>query len=203
MATYTWVDLKIPEATLLADLNGILWDLQRAREFAKMLIAEFDAPTPNWQLVEPLSIAITVTYSRAFSEGVRHHLQEADLETFSESQRNSHNFIRAYRDKHVAHSVNEFEENIARANYCTERVNDEGIISIGCGGGRVTSLSRADAQAVIDLATVLETHVQSRIKREQERLLIIVRSMPVGTVLDGGQKAFVTSNAKVAERRKP
>ncbi|MBK5282114.1 MAG: hypothetical protein JJE16_08510, partial [Nitrospiraceae bacterium] len=62
MATHTWVDLQIPEATQLADLSGILWDLQRAREFAQMLASEFAAAKTDWRLVEPLSIAATVMY---------------------------------------------------------------------------------------------------------------------------------------------
>ena len=66
MADYTWVDLQIAEATRLADLSGILLDLQCARDFAQMLAAEFTAAKTNWRLGEPLSIAAAVMYSRPF-----------------------------------------------------------------------------------------------------------------------------------------
>ena len=202
MATYTWVDLRIPEATRLADLHGIAADLQRAQEFARLLLAQFNADSPNWQLVEPLSIATAVTYARAFSGGVRHHLAEDDLKMLTDAQRASHQFLRDYRDKHIAHSVNEFEENIARANYCQERVASEGITSIGYGGGRLVSLSGKDIQAVIEITTALEAHVRNQIKVEEERLLPIVRAMPLEEVLAGGQKAFQPTLSKVAKRRK-
>jgi hypothetical protein len=201
MATHTWVDLKIPEAERLADLAGISFDLQRAREFAQLLVAEFSASKPNWGLVEPLSIAAVVMYSRPFMTGVRLRLGEDDLKGLTAEQRAAHEHLRAYRDKHAAHSVNVFEENIPRANYCVERVREEGITGISYGSGRIISLSGADSKALIDLTKTLETHVQALITAEQKRLLPIVRGMPLETVLAGGQKAFVASASDVAVRR--
>jgi len=202
MATYTWVDLRIPEATRLADLHGIATDLQRAQEFARLFLAQFNTEPSNWQLVEPLSIAIAFAYARAFSGGVRHHLTEEDLASLTEAQRATHQFLRDYRDKHIAHSVNEFEENIARANYCQERVATEGFTSIGYGGGRLVSLSGNEIQAVIEITAALEIHVRNQIKAEEERLLPIVRAMPLEVVLAGGQKAFQPTLSNVAKRRK-
>jgi hypothetical protein len=203
VATHTWVDLHIPEAARLADLSGILWDLRQAQGFAKLLASEFGGAKPNWQLVEPLSIAATVMYSRPFLGGVRHRLGEEDLKILTAEQRQAHDHLRAYRDKHVAHSVNPLEENIPRANYCAERVKEEGITGISYGGGRVVSLSGADVAAIIELTTLLQAHIQSQIAAEQARLLPIVRSLPLEQVLSGGQKAFVVdARAKVAEKRK-
>lgn len=202
MANFTWVDLRIPEAALVADLNGICIDLQRAREFAELLLDQYKANPTNWALIEPLSIAVTVAYSRAFSGGVRHHLREADLDVLSDSQREAHCFLRAYRDKHVAHSVNEFEENIARANYCQERVATEGITSIGFGGSRLASLDGSEIQAVIEIASILEARVHEQINQEERRLLEIVRAMPLELVLAGGQKVFQPAKKNVAIRRK-
>lgn len=203
MATFTWVDLQITEAATLADLSGILWDLQRAREIAEMLAGELKSEKTNWKLVEPLSIAAIVMYSRPFASGVRYHLREEDLVVLSPAQRAVHDYLRAYRDKHVAHSVNAFEENIPRANYCLERVNEEGIISVSCGGGRVTGLSTEEVGAIIELTNVFEIHVRTRISGEQDRLLPIVRSLPLEDILRGGQKAFVLHpNNNIADRRK-
>lgn len=203
MANHTWVDLHIPEAARLADLSGILWDLRQAQGFARLLESEFGSAKPNWQLVEPLSIAAAVMYSRPFLGGVRHRLGEEDLKILTAEQRQTHDHLRAYRDKHVAHSVNPLEENIPRANYCTERVKEEGITGISYGGGRVVSLSGSDVAAIIELTTLLQGHIQSQIAAEQARLLPIVRNLPLEQVLAGGQKAFVVdARAKVAEKRK-
>lgn len=199
MANHTWVDLQIPEAAKLADLSGILWDLQRAREFAELLAQEMSKI--NSRLIEPLSIAAVVMYSRPFSGGVRLRLAEDDLKTLTPEQRSAHDHIRDYRDKHVAHSVNVFEENIPRANYCVERVHEEGITSIAYGGGRIIGLSGAEVTSIIELTKALEKQIEARIVAERERLLPIVRSMPLQDVLAGGQKAFVASSRDVALRR--
>jgi hypothetical protein len=203
MATYTWVDLHMPEARLLADLNGVVGDLQRAREYAEMLIEIYKSDPPNWRFVEPLAIAMTITYARAFSGGVRYHLREQDLITLSESQRATHVFLCDYRDKHVAHSVNAFEENIARANYCIERVHAEGITGIGYGGGRVASLDGEKLLGLIEITVMLETQARIRIRLEEERLLVLVRAMPLDHVLAGGQKAFRPPLDRVSQARKP
>lgn len=202
MATYTWADLYIPEAATLADLSGISLDLRSAREFAELLAEQFGVGKTNRRLVEPLSIAITVMYSRPFVTGVRRRLGEADLAILTPQQRAAHDHIRAYRDKHVAHSVNSFEENLPRANYCLERVNQEGITSIGHGCGRVTGLSGADLKAVIELTSALQAHVDFLIAKEQEHLLEIVRRMPLDQVLAGGRKAFVVDTRTAINKRR-
>ena len=142
-------------------------------------------------------------YSRPFARGVRRRLGETDLAIFTPDQRVAHDYLRAYRDKHVAHSVNAFEENLPRARYCLERVKEEGITAISCGGGRVIGLSGFDLKNVVELTNLLETHVDSLIAKERERLLVIVRKMPLEEVLAAGQKAFVVdTQAAISKRRK-
>jgi hypothetical protein len=203
MATYTSVDLNIPQATLLADLNGISVDLGSAKDMAQLLKDSLDSGRPKWEIVEPYSIAIAVRYSRPFVTGVRTRLGEEDLTIFSPEQRDAHERLRAYRDKHVAHSVNEFEENLPCANYCEERVQVEGITSIGCSHSRVAGLSPRDIGDIVELSTLMLNHVETRMAQEQTRLLSIVRGMPLDTVLAGGQKIFVVGRkTKIDKRRK-
>jgi hypothetical protein len=165
------------------------------------LIKELSAPNPSSALAEPLSVAAVVMYSRPFMGGVRLRLGEDDLKALTTEQRAAHEHLRAYRDKHVAHSVNVFEENIPRANYCVERVEEEGITGVSYGSGRIVSLNGSQLDALIDLTTALEAHVRVLVTAEQNRLLPLVRSMPLETVLAGGQKAFVASARDVAVRR--
>ena len=190
MVTYSWADLEIPEASLLADLNGISSDFQTAQDLAKKLLAERAADKPNWSLSEPFSIAIAVMYSRPFHQGVRHSLGDTDLAILPPALRQAHDYLWHYRNKHVAHSVNSFEENQPRAYYCEERVKQEGITSISCGGSRLIGMSVSDLENVIELTTFFGAHIGLLIVREQDRLLPIVREMPLETVLAGGRKAF-------------
>jgi hypothetical protein len=203
VATHTFVDLHIPEAAVLADLTGIEADLRRAREYAQVLDSQMRSAKPDWDLVEGLSAAVAVVYSRAFGPGVRANLREDDLACLSPGQRDAHDRLRAYRDKHVAHSINAFEHNQPRAHYCLERVESEGITGIGCSHGRVSSLSSRDVANVIELTAVLLQYVGARIKEEQTKLLGVVRAMPLTEILAGGQGAFrVDSDTPVDRPRR-
>jgi hypothetical protein len=104
MATYTWVDLDIPEASMLANLYGISMDIDTAQRFAKQMLAELSTEKPNCSLIEPFSIAIVVTYTHPFQDGVRHRLNGIDLAILTPDLRKAHDYLYAYRNKHVAHS---------------------------------------------------------------------------------------------------
>jgi hypothetical protein len=120
----------------------------------------------------------------------------------SPALRSTHEHLRSFRDKHVAHSVNAFEENFARAYYCEERIQQEGFTSIGSGGGRVASLDSAEAEAVVELTTALEASIEQQIATEKETLLAIVRNLPLSEVLANGQSVFNPASSDVVKRRK-
>jgi hypothetical protein len=203
MATFTYVDLKISEAALYADLYGISVDLHDAREMAETLKKELTVERPNCQLVELYSIAITVKYSRCFVTGIRARLKEEDLSILSPEHRKAHERIRAIRDKHIVHSINSFEENQPRANYCLERLTDEGITGISCEHGRIVGLGLGDLENVIELTTILSGRIESLMEQEKTKLLATVRQMPIDEILSGGQKArVIDGNARVDKPRK-
>lgn len=188
MATNTFVEIDLPEATDLADLTGIRFDLGSARSLSLMLMKEFESEKPNWPIVDPLSIAILVRYSRAFVSGVRQHLGEEVIQTLTTIQQTKHQRLRSFRDKHIAHSVNAFEENQPIARYWIERVDEEGITSVECNHSRVVGLGSDDVEDVIELTTALLTYVDLRLEQEKSKIFEIVRKMPVQEVLAKGRK---------------
>ena len=188
---------------MYADLYGISVDLSDARDMANVLIREMGEERPNWQLVEPYSIAIAVKYSRCFVTGIRERLKEEALSILGSEQRQAHERIRSIRDKHIAHSINAFEENVPRANYCQERLAEDGITGIGCSHGRIVGLSLDDLNNVVELATVLLSHVGTLMDQEKEKLLALVKEMPIEDVLSEGQKGFkVNGNVRPDKPRR-
>ena len=121
-------------------------------------------------------------YSRPFVTGVRKWLGEEGLKVLDSQQRKKHERLRAFRDKHIAHSVNAFEENQPVARYWLERVKDEGITSIECNHTRIIGMSSADLEDVIELSTAMLSYVEARLK-EEKRVLEIVRQIPVEQIL--------------------
>lgn len=200
MATNTFVDIDLPEASDLADLTGIRDDLHSARSFAQELKKIFEAERPNWGLVDPLSTAILVRYSRPFMTGVRKRLNKEALRALSGPQQQKHDRLRAFRDKHIAHSVNEFEENQPVARYWVERVEEEGITSVECNHARVIGLSLADLEDVIELTNTMISYVDGRLKQEKAKVLEIVRTMPLDQVLSKAAKAPAISDLTNIDR---
>jgi hypothetical protein len=202
VATNTWVDLEIREAETLADLHGAQFDLQTARDFALLLKEQFESKHGDPRLDDPLTTAILVRYSRPFVGGVRKRLDEQTLQILSATQRAAHDRLRAFRDKHIAHSVNAFEDNVPVARYWVERVDVEGITSISCNSHRVVGLSSADVESVIELTTLLLDHLNATVRDEEQRLLKIVRDKPLAEILTGKQRSFTPNDAKIHQRRK-
>jgi hypothetical protein len=126
-----------------------------------------------------------VQYSRPFVTGVRHRLGEAALSIFTPEQRANHDYFRAVRDKHVAHSVNAFEESQPVARYWVERVAEEGIEQISCIHNRIVGLSDNDLAELIDLAKTMSAYVDKQVADERAKVLAIVRQMPLEQVLKG------------------
>lgn len=202
MATNTFVELDLSEACNIADLTGICFDLETAKEFALKLQSMIGADPPDYSLVDALSTAILVRYSRAFVSGVRRPLCEEALQTLTEDQRAKHKDLRALRDKHIAHSVNCFEESIPVARYWIERVQFEGITAISCSHDRVIGLSNDDIETVVELTRILLDFVKQRIKAEEARLLSIVRAMPLADVLSVKMRAINPGKGLVDKKRK-
>ena len=133
MAIVDYVELRVPEARRLADLVGISTDLDRVAEYAGYVLDGFkDGNQPPSNILGPVSIAVAITYSRPFTTGVRARLSDDDLRIFNVEELTAHNRLRAYRDKHFAHSVNCYEENVVRAHYREGRQHSEGFLSISC-----------------------------------------------------------------------
>lgn len=203
VATNTFVEIDILEAANLADLTGIRYDLDSARSMARQLAKMFEQGKSDWELVDPMSTAILVRYSRPFVTGVRKPLGEEALKVLSGRQREKHDQLRAFRDKHIAHSVNAFEENQPVARYWVERVKDEGITSIECNHTRVAGLSSADLEDIVELTTTMLSYVESRLQEEKTKVLEIVRRMPIDQVLAQSRKGPVLPDLKkINERRK-
>lgn len=203
MATNTFVEIQLAEATDLADLTGIQVDLQAARDFAKVLKKIFESERPDWQLVDPLSTAVLVRYSRPFVKGVRQWLGSEALRVLSAEQRKKHEYLRLFRDKHIAHSVNAFEDNQPVARYWAERVKEEGITSVECNHTRISGLSSADIEVVIELTTAMLEYVEAKLTEEKAKVLSIVRKIPLLDILSSRLRSpRVPASGDVGKSRK-
>ena len=202
MATNAFVPINIEEAEHLADLTGISHDFETTKQFATQL-KEMLEGGPSHPLHEPMTTAILVSYSRPFKKGKRHFLgKQTDLETLSQEQRFAHDKFLLWRDKHIAHSVNVFEENQPIARYWVERFDDEGFTSVECNSIILTGMSLHDVEMVIELATHFIEELKQQITREKKKVLEVLQSLPRDQVLTMAKPVKVSSMKDVGKNRK-
>lgn len=103
-----------PEARALADAGGELMDLRFVDDALAALLSSWSPEAevgPETTEARALWVAAVVWYARSFSGGVRTAGVAAGLaENLSSPVRASHEYVLALRDKHMAHSVNSFEQ---------------------------------------------------------------------------------------------
>ena len=205
MATHTFVYFEHEEAAELARLQSIKFDLQstvQLCEFFEEQCAQSAYGYAGSEITDAFSTAILVRYSRAFVSGVRRGIGSVVVENLPPEQRENHQRIRAFRDKHIAHSVNAFESTRVQARYCLERVEQEGITGVSTEHHRVIGLSSKDVTEIQELCRMMMGYLDSEIEKEKTRLLAILRSMPVSEVLSRPAiPARIPDHSQIDKRR--
>lgn len=98
-----------PFETRVPDIHGCLQDIQSSQELATRLLAELNAENPDPVLLDALSTATLVRYSRCFTSGIRVRLSIEELPTATPADVELHERLRGIRDWHIAHPINKQE----------------------------------------------------------------------------------------------
>lgn len=190
MATLIYTNLHCPEAQNYADLSGIRYDLEDAKKFANRLIeiGEKTPFSPDWEMCEALTISCLIKYARCFATGVRQSLLKIEnniLKSLSPEMQADHEVFRLWRDKNIAHSIDECEENQPHARYYKEKT-ELGFLSIGCSTTALKSMSTADARSMLALVDAILLRIDPLIKREAENLHAWTKAQSMQDLIDKG-----------------
>ena len=184
MVTHTFIDLNLEEARYLADLVGVEVDLQSAIRLSKLLIRRFESSDYDADFLDSISTAIVVRYSRPFVSGVRRKIRIEDIPNLNKEELNKHKWLLETRNKHIAHSVNEFEESKVVGYYVLESPEEKGITSISVQHGRIISLGYQDAKAVVDLTNNRKKGNRVKPKKYTLQLLIAMLLLFCGKTIE-------------------
>ena len=179
MAHWRSVNLNIPEARLLADLASQANDLQATTDMCNLALAEFTKESSIIGLLEALTNAAVVRYSRCFNKGVRAKIPNSLLGGLSKNQNKDHKFFIALRNKYIAHSVNVFEETKIVACLVPEERGPRGVASIGMQHDRLASLGANDFTRLKALSSELHQRMSNLIEEEKRKVLEAARKLPV------------------------
>lgn len=172
------VEVKLPEAAVLADLYSVQYDLEIATHLSKAA-REAGATRPHDSLVvEGLVSAALIRYCRCFSTNVRLGLRRADIEELGAEALGQHDYFKNLRNKFVAHSANPFEENWVTATASERDGVRYPITSVAHGSHRML-LSVGEARALGALIKQVREVVDTKIKAEEKRLLSVIQQLPL------------------------
>jgi hypothetical protein len=169
VAEWRSVPLYFPEAQTLADLGAIEFDLMTAERFCDLLIDAWQRIPQSAELLQPLSSAVLVRYARPFMSGKRLvKVREEVLHKLSEQQKQHHDEFIALRSKHIAHSVNVFEENTVMAILVPEERGPRGIASVNVQQHTWEALGIDEARRLKALCESV-TNALAEIKEKEEK----------------------------------
>jgi hypothetical protein len=167
--------LDMPEAQRFGDLAGIIHDLGNVVQFCDLLVSAFDASPPQYELADALSTAAVIRYCRCFESGVRARLAGESIKAIAPHLVHIHGYLFDLRQKHLAHSVNEFEANHV-AIVLPDDPSVPGPTEITVLGGRVAGLDRPTALWLKQLATTVQRAANNELEAERSKLLAVLAS---------------------------
>lgn len=196
-------DFSVPEAQRLADLTGILLDLEAVEQLCSRLMAEVDAmkarpllevhviggepeerrSVPNvgledWLFRDSLFAAAVVRYMRTHGTGVRYGIPVEWIGALPQSLQNGHKYLKNLRDKFIAHSVSALEDNQVQVFVRASDPYPSGVTGVSISPGRFYGGGDNDIALLQALVTSLRAKVKEEIRLETETVLSFARSLP-------------------------
>lgn len=221
--SFTWIETgaTIAEGTLIApvalpagddtvehaSLHLALDDLALARA-CLLEASKLGVPNNEDMIAKGLIHAAVIAYARPFANGVRgFHLTPSFFDGhWGEAEVHLHEYLYALRDKHVAHSVNDFE----RATTVGVVVTDKSfrLIDTNPSGVGVTKLSMVGLP--MSKLRLCPDHIGSMISKIESRIVELraiiherTRSLlRVGEPIEIAPVMTLADRSKIAERRK-
>lgn len=169
-------EVTIPEAEILADLYGIIYDLEIASELcqkAQDLPAHSDV-----QITEAIVSSAVIRYGRCLKSSVRLGIDPEDIATMPDEIQVLNRYFVDLRNKYVAHSVNPFDAVFVTASLTEKNGMKLPIKAIHMGAIRVV----LDARVASSLQRLVEAAlgmVKEKAKVEESRLLEHLQSLPI------------------------
>lgn len=175
------VQLAGPTAETLADLLSCRADLAHCVE---LLDAQLERPKAqqNDTVGRGLWEAAVIAYARVFAGGVRHRARIPDeaIIAIDPLAMTLHEWLLGLRDKHVAHSVNAFDEVVVGSILASESDPPRRVIGVAHLSARRIGEQRDVVANVRLLAHELGDYLDARIHEQRELLLTEAMALDVG-----------------------
>jgi hypothetical protein len=181
MATLTPVRISGPGTHRLADMHGVQQDLSWVIDVCGRILRNHAGPSRHDTLeMEALEGAALIRYGRCYKGGARTAflLDGSWISKLPPELQQAHRDLEALRDKHVAHSVNDWELNVPVA-YLRQEEGKSQVDSISVQSYRIVGLAPETIAQLKTLAQSLKALIAEESKIEASRVLAIAKQIPI------------------------
>ena len=183
MADHTPVRISSLEANRLADMYGVMQDLEWLIALCERILRyRARGPRPDSIEMEALEGAALIRYGRCFSGGMRTAfvLDAQWIAKLPPELQAAHLDFKALRDKHVAHSINDWELNTTIAYLRRDATTGERqVSSVSVQSKRIIGLTSESTAQLKQLAESLLQLIRIESKIETKRVLAIAKQIPI------------------------
>lgn len=186
MADKDFIRLNEPEAHKLADMKGVLIDLRMVSGLCHKLKRMLDsAPGTDTLDLEAFQTAALIRYGRCFKGGRRNAflLDLSFIQQLPARLRGTHRAAIALRDKHIAHSINDWELNEPVAQVRFEKGKIPEVVAVQVNHHHVIASASDWLTSLATLASTLADHVELLFEEERQRVLAVAKTIPVHEML--------------------
>jgi hypothetical protein len=172
-----------PEAARLADLSGIRDDLESVLSHCSELEKQIDKNWREFVVWDALASHAVILYARCFASGLRERLQHELMDKAPPDLASAHDFFINLRNKHIAHSVNAFEENVAVVCVRMDGREPQQVESVRIQSRRFMAVEAAQVRLLRALAEWLRKQVEQAYEDEYRRVLALAAALPLHDIV--------------------
>jgi hypothetical protein len=176
---------SLPESQDLREYAGISEDIKQALKYIKVVEAQIAAQSRDIVVWEGLTSAAAIAYGRCFKRsGARRKLSNELFVVAPKGIQETHEYVIALRDKHIAHSENTFEQNCLVVDVKDYSEATVSAASISVHSRRLIGFSDTDIPALRSLFEWVLAEVVRLYEVEVTKVNSVVQSMPIAVLIN-------------------
>lgn len=190
--------LEFAQAKALAEAAAIFQDLEFVIRAAKKLSDLLKAGEPDQVIARSLFTAALVAYVRCFSSGKRAVLTSDIYESLQGEPIACHNQYKDTRDKHIAHSVNPFEEMMVGAVLSPLEAATHEVEHVACLTASLITYDVEGVEQLGRLASFAKNHVAEKCTALEAEVLELAKKMEIEKLYASAGLCFTAQGGSVA-----
>jgi len=186
--------VEYKEAKILADLTLILQDMTFTVGVLKRLIKLLkDDSKDNISIQSYWTVAL-ISYVRCFSAGKRFGLSENIFKNdkLEGDPLGCHRCFKNLRDKHIAHSVNPFEQVVVDLQLSNPKNKKREVLGVSVLSQKLICTTLEGAETFLRLALIAREEVRKQAKEYENKTLEVGKKLPTDVLYSKGRNRIVT-----------